>query len=108
MADKDFRVKLGLHVGANAYIEGNITSVDLVQMNVASPATVGGAGQLAWNINDNTLDLGMNANTTLQIGQEQYFYVKNQTGSLIPNRTAVMAAGTVGMSGRIKGGTGSG
>ncbi len=102
MADKDFRVKLGLHVGANAYIEGNITSVDLVQMNVASPATVGGAGQLAWNINDNTLDLGMNANTTLQIGQEQYFYVKNQTGSLIPNRTAVMAAGTVGMSGRIK------
>ncbi len=102
MADKDFRVKLGLHVGANAYIEGNITSVDLVQMNVASPATVGGTGQLAWNIDENTLDLGMNANTTLQIGQEQYFYVKNQTGSLIPNRTAVMAAGTVGMSGRIK------
>lgn len=102
MADKDFRVKLGLHVGANAYIEGNITSVDQVQMNVASPAAVGGAGQLAWNTTDNTLDIGMNANTTLQVGQEQYYYVKNQTGSLIPNRTVVMAVGAVGASGRIK------
>jgi hypothetical protein len=101
MADKDFRVKLGLHVGANAYIEGNITSVDRVQMNVASPAAVGGAGQFAWNIDENTLDLGMSANTTLQIGQEQYYYVKNVTGTTIPNRTVVMVAGTNGASGRI-------
>ncbi len=101
MADKDFRVKLGLHVGANAYIEGNITSVDLVQMNVASPAAVGGAGQLAWNIDENTLDLGMNANTTLQIGQEQYYYVKNHTATMIPDGTVVMANGTNGASGKI-------
>lgn len=102
MADKDFRVKLGLHVGANAYIEGNITSVDRIQMNVASPTAVGGAGQLAWNIDENTIDVGMNANTTLQLGQEQYYYVKNQTGTLIPDGTVVMANGTVGASGRIK------
>lgn len=102
MADKDFRVKLGLHVGANAYIEGNITSVDSIQMNIASPTAVGGAGQLAWNIDENTIDVGMNANTTLQLGQEQYYYVKNQTGSLIPDGTVVMANGTVGASGRIK------
>lgn len=98
----DVRIDSNLYVGANAYIEGNITSVDRVQMNVSSPATVGGAGQLAWNIDENTLDIGMNANTTLQVGQEQYFYVKNQTGNTIPNRTVVMAAGTVGSSGRIK------
>lgn len=102
MADKDFRVKLGLHVGANAYIEGNISSVDRIQMNIASPTAVGGAGQLAWNIDENTVDIGMNANTTLQLGQEQYYYVKNQTGSLIPDGTVVMANGTVGASGRIK------
>jgi hypothetical protein len=102
MADKDFRVKLGLHVGANAYIEGNITSVDQIQMNIASPAAVGGAGQLAWNIDENTLDLGMNANTTMQVGQEAYYYVKNQTGNTIPDGTVVMANGTVGLSGRIK------
>ena len=102
MADKDFRVKLGLHVGANAYIEGNISSVDRIQMNVASPTAVGGAGQLAWNIDENTIDVGMNANTTLQLGQEQYYYVKNQTGSLIPDGTVVRADGTVGLSGRVK------
>ncbi len=101
MADKDFRVKLGLHVGANAYIEGNITSVDLVQMNVASPAAVGGAGQFAWNIDENTLDLGMNANTTLQLGQETYYYVKNHTATTIPDGTVVMANGTNGASGKI-------
>jgi hypothetical protein len=100
MADKDFRVKLGLHVGANAYIEGNITSVDLVQMNVASPATVGGAGQLAWNTTDRTLDIGVNANTTLQVGQEQYYYVRNHTAVTIPDGTAVMANG-VGGANRI-------
>lgn len=101
MADKDFRVKLGLHVGANAYIEGNITSVDSIQMNVASPTAVGGAGQLAWNIDENTIDVGMNANTTLQLGQEQYYYVKNHTASVIPDGTVVMANGTNGASGRI-------
>lgn len=101
MADKDFRVKLGLHVGANAYIEGNITSVDRIQMNVASPTAVGGAGQLSWNIDENTIDVGMNANTTLQLGQESYYYVKNHTASTIPDGTVVMANGTNGASGRI-------
>jgi hypothetical protein len=101
MADKDFRVKLGLHVGANAYIEGNITSVDRIQMNVASPTAVGGAGQLSWNIDDNTIDVGMNAVTTLQLGQESYYYVKNHTASTIPDGTVVMANGTNGASGRI-------
>lgn len=101
MADKDFRVKLGLHVGANAYIEGNITSVDQIQMNTASPTAVSGAGQLAWNIDENTIDVGMNANTTLQLGQETYYYVKNHTASTIPDGTVVMANGTNGASGRI-------
>jgi hypothetical protein len=101
MADKDFRVKLGLHVGANAYIEGNISSVDRIQMNTASPTAVSGAGQLAWNIDESTVDVGMNANTTLQLGQETYFYVKNHTANTIPDGTAVMANGTNGASGRI-------
>ena len=101
MADKDFRVKLGLHVGANAYIEGNISSVDRIQMNTASPTAVSGAGQLAWNIDESTVDVGMNANTTLQLGQEQYYYVKNHTAVTIPDGTVVRANGTNGASGRI-------
>lgn len=102
MADKDFRVKLGLHVGANAYIDGHITSVDAINVNTSAAFAVAGAGVMAWNVDENTLNIGMNANTTLQVGQEQYYYVKNQTGSVIPNGTVVRADGALGASGRIK------
>ena len=57
-------------------------------------------GQMAWNINENTLDLGLNG-ATLQLGQEQLIRVRNTTGSIIQNGTAVMAIGTIGNSGRI-------
>lgn len=102
MADKDFRVKLGLHVGANAYIDGHITSVDAINVNTSAAFAVAGAGVMAWNVDENTMNIGMNANTTLQVGQEQYYYVKNQTGSVIPNGTVVRADGALGASGRIK------
>ena len=50
-------------------------------------------GQLAWNQDDNTLDLGLNG-ATLQIGQEQLIRARNTTASTITNGTAVMATGT--------------
>ncbi len=101
MADKDFRVKLGLHVGANAYIDGHITSVDAINVNTSAAFAVAGAGVMAWNVDENTMNIGMNANTTLQVGQETYYYVKNVTGSPISDGTVVMANGTNGASGRI-------
>lgn len=101
MTDKDFRVKNGIHVGTDAFIQGSITSVDTISMNTSAAIAVAGAGQLAWNPDNNTIDLGMNANTTLQVGQEELYYVKNQTGSDIADGTVVMAAGTNGASGII-------
>lgn len=64
--------------------------------NVTTPS----AGQMAWNIDENTVDLGLNG-ATLQIGQEQLVRVRNNTGSTIVNGTAVMATGTLGASGRV-------
>ena len=64
--------------------------------NVTAPS----AGQMAWNIDENTVDLGLNG-ATLQIGQEQLVRVRNNTGSTIINGTAVMATGTLGNSGRV-------
>lgn len=62
-----------------------------------------GEGQLAWNSEDGTLDLGMGGgNVTQQIGQETYYRVKNQTGLTITEGTVVMANGTIGSSGIIK------
>ena len=57
-------------------------------------------GQLAWNIDDSTLDLGLNG-STLQIGQETLVKVRNSHNSTITNGQVVMAVGTIGNSGRI-------
>lgn len=58
-------------------------------------------GAVYWNNQEETLDINVNSNVTLQVGQEVLFNVKNQTGSQINNGAFVMFAGTVGNSGRI-------
>jgi hypothetical protein len=45
--------------------------------------------RLGWNETDKTLNLGMDYGVVQQIGQETYARVKNETGSTIPNGTAV-------------------
>jgi hypothetical protein len=47
------------------------------------------------------MDVGLNGTTVLKVGQDDMWYVKNQSGSNIPKGTAVMAVGTLGASGRI-------
>jgi len=51
------------------------------------------AGTLCWDPNDQTLNLTHPGDVTQQIGQELYGYVRNNTGSTIPNGTAVRFAG---------------
>lgn len=59
-------------------------------------------GQMAWNPDDGTIDIGLNGgNVILQTGQEIMYRVLNQTGSTIPNGSVVMAVGTDGNSGSI-------
>lgn len=102
MADKDFRVKLGIDVGANASIAGGITTVDSIQFDLAAGVDNPALGQFAWNADDNTVSLGFGT-ASLQLGQEEYIYIKNQSGETIGNGNTVMFAGTVGNSGRILG-----
>lgn len=98
--DKDFRVKLGLHVGANAYISNSISHVESIVFANTLANYSPRAGELFWNSEDRTLDLETGG-TLLQLGQEQYYLVKNQTGNTISDGQAVMASGTLGASGRI-------
>jgi len=58
-------------------------------------------GRISWDQDNATMDVGLNENTILKVGQDDMWYVKNQTGSSIPKGTAVMAVGTLGASGRI-------
>lgn len=73
-----------------------LPKVGLDLTNVVAPS----AGQLAWNIEEQTIDVGLNG-ATLQMGQELLIRVRNNSGSTISDGTAVMAIGTIGNSGRI-------
>ena len=54
-------------------------------------------GQLVWNANDGTLDLGMvNSNVVLQIGQETLIYGRNISGATLTNGTVVKVVGASG------------
>lgn len=59
-------------------------------------------GEVGWNLEEGTLDLGLLHGSTLQIGQETLYPVINSTGLDISNGTVVMFDGTVGATGRIK------
>lgn len=64
--------------------------------NVITP----GVGQLAWNADEVTMDLGVGT-AVIQVGQELLIRIRNGSGSTITNGTVVMAIGSIGNSGRI-------
>ena len=59
------------------------------------------AGQIAWNANEGTIDIGLENGSVLQVGQENIRKVTNNSGALISNGRLVMYNGTNGASGRI-------
>lgn len=69
--------------------------------NTAYTADNEPVGTIYWNSDEETLDICVDANVTLQVGQELLIPVKNQTGSQIDNGTFVMFAGSLGASGRL-------
>jgi hypothetical protein len=79
----------------NLSVANGITSVDYVDFTTTpTPAPTDQQGRLYWSTSDGTLNLGMNANVTQQIGQETYYYVKANTA--ITNGQVVMFAGAEG------------
>jgi hypothetical protein len=73
---------------------------DFVQFNTAPTSLPTSQGTMYWDTDKETIDVILNG-TTGSIFQDTFFFVKNQTGTLIPKGTVVRAAGTVGASGRI-------
>jgi hypothetical protein len=58
-----------------------------------------GQGQMAWNLNEETVDITMGDGVIQQVGFETYMRVKNDTGSQINNGEVV---GFVGVNGEIR------
>ena len=85
---------------ASTVINGE-TLTDTLRLNtVYTEAGTEPQGSVWWNSDEETLDVRQNG-AVLQLGQELQVHCRNSTGSTITNGTVVMAAGTLGASGRI-------
>jgi hypothetical protein len=72
--------------------------------NNLSPIPTNLEGRVFWDEDNGSLTLGMHGSqVSQQIGLEQYYYIKNQSGATIENGKVVRAAGTLGNSSRILG-----
>jgi hypothetical protein len=53
-------------------------------------------GTMSWNATDATLDVTLNDDVTLQVGQEMHIYARNETGGTLANGTLVYINGATG------------
>lgn len=91
-------------VGSDNYVSEWTSDphVDSLSFNTAAAVDPISTGQLAWSVDEGTLELGKGA-VTNYIGQETIVLCRNASNTVsIPKGTAVMFAGTLGASGRIK------
>lgn len=79
---------------------GDIAGVDSIQFDTAAPATLTTQGQMAWNIDEETLDIQLNS-FIMHTGEHLLYHVKNQTLSTIAKGVPVMFDGTDGSSGKL-------
>lgn len=79
---------------------GDIAGVDSIQFDTAAPPSLTTQGQMAWNSDEETVDIQLNG-FILHTGEHLVYHVKNQTLSTIAKGTPVMFAGTDGNSGKL-------
>ena len=84
------------------YSEADKVLTDVNKVNLSTDTSlVASAGQITWNPNERTADIGLDNNVVLQVGQETVVLVRNGTGVSIPDGTVVMLTGSIGNSGRL-------
>ena len=84
------------------YSEADKVLTDVNKVNLSTDTSlVASAGQITWNPNERTADIGLDNNVVLQVGQETVVLVRNGTASAITDGTVVMLTGSIGNSGRL-------
>ena len=93
-----------LNISTDLWIGNNITNVTSLIFNTSTNRTPSTPGELTWSQDDSTLhfDTDTPGNVVLHIGQDQAYYVKNQSGQTIYKGNVCMFSGTLGASGRLK------
>jgi hypothetical protein len=90
-----------LNIKTDLWIGNNITNVKSVIFDTSTNRTPSSRGELTWSQDESTLRFEMENAVINHIGQDLYYYVKNQTGATINIGTVVRFAGTLGSSGRL-------
>lgn len=67
-----------------------------------SPSDSSPVGKVCWNNTDQTLNIFHPNGVRQQVGQEQYAYVRNNTGTTIPNGTVVRFDGAEDLNGNSR------
>jgi len=83
----------GTLTGDLAFNTGDINNVDAIQFNTTLE-TEPNTGQIGWNSADGTLDIGLNNNVTIPLGEKEVVYVK--ATEEIKRGQCVYASGAVG------------
>ena len=73
----------------------DITDLNLLDFDTATTSTAG-AGQLAWNNTDGTLDLGMQGGLKNKIGHQLFVKARNNSGTAITKGSVVKVVGVAG------------
>ena len=77
-----------------------LTDVNKLTLSTDTNLTVN-AGDITWNQDDRTANIGLGNGVVLQVGQEMMSLVRNGTEVTIGNGVIVMVTGSVGNSGRL-------
>ena len=81
----------------NPTISGSINNVDYIDFNTGSAIPAWKSGRVYWDNTDGALSVyNAEADISLQVGQEQWVRVYNNTGALITNGTPVRLVGALG------------
>ena len=99
-ATGDLLVKTSATDYATAWTDA--PTVDTLGFDLTAAEAVN-AGQLSWDIDDQTLHLGLPGGVTAHLGSETLILCRNNSNTVaIPKGTAVRFAGSIGNSGRLK------
>jgi hypothetical protein len=95
--DLDATLTVGNSAGANDIDLNNndLLNVDKATFNLGTSDTAG-AGQMAWNNTDGTIDLGMQGGLKNKLGHQLFVKARNNSGSLITKGSVVKVVGVAG------------
>jgi hypothetical protein len=83
------------------YVGTDEITVDQLNFDTAAAQTLNAAGEMAWDVDRETVALRLDSQLSTYLNQDSLYHVVNQTGVTISKGTVVGAVGALGVSGKI-------